>query len=60
MIKTTQSRLSELTAAVQSMHSYDVCEVIAVPVAGGSATYLQWVEDTVKEQPPKKTCCGSK
>lgn len=62
MIKTTRKRLDALTAAVQKIHTYDVCEVVAVPVAGGSSTYLQWVKDTVKEDPrpkdaPKKSCC---
>lgn len=57
IIKTTHARLPDLTTAVQKLHTYDECEVVAVPVAGGSATYLQWVEDTVKQLPPKKACC---
>lgn len=54
MIKTTQSRLSSLTSAVQKLHSYDEAEVVAVQITGGSASYMQWVEDTVREQPTKK------
>lgn len=50
MIKTTQARLPELTSAVQQLHTYDECEVVAVPVAGGSDTYLRWVEDTVSHR----------
>lgn len=58
MIKTTQARLPELTSAVQKLHTYDECEVVAVPVVGGAATYLRWVEACVnhskKEKPAQK------
>lgn len=30
MIKTTQQRVAELTLAVQQLHTYEECEVIAV------------------------------
>eukprot|EP00892_Ulva_mutabilis_P007731 jgi/Ulvmu1/532/UM001_0540.1 len=47
MIKTTQQRLSELTLAVQQLHTYEECEVIAVPIVGGSDSYVQWIGDQV-------------
>lgn len=48
IIKTTDERLGELTAKIESMHSYEVPEVIALPVEGGSAKYLKWVEEETK------------
>jgi periplasmic divalent cation tolerance protein len=48
MIKSTQNKISALTAAVQKLHTYDECEVIAVPVIGGSSSYIQWVESSVR------------
>lgn len=45
MIKTGQSRLAELSAALVSLHPYDVPELVAVPVSGGFEPYLQWVKD---------------
>ena len=50
MIKSTQIALPELTKAVQQAHSYDECEVIAVPIVGGSKSYIDWVADSVKLQ----------
>lgn len=50
MIKSTQSALPALTKAVQREHSYDECEVIAVPVVGGSQTYIDWVAKSVRNE----------
>lgn len=43
LAKTTRARLSELTAWIAEHHAYDVPEVIATPVVGGSDAYLRWV-----------------
>lgn len=51
MIKSTQAALPALTKAVQSEHSYDECEVIAVPVVGGSQSYIDWVAQSVASKP---------
>jgi len=49
-IKTTASRYAELQAAIQSLHPYQVPEIIAIPVSHGSEPYLAWViEETKKE-----------
>lgn len=48
MIKSTRAAVPQLTTAVQTEHSYDECEVIAVPVVGGSDTYLDWVRQAVR------------
>lgn len=45
IIKTTRERLAQLTAKIESMHSYSVPEVVALPIEGGSAKYLKWVEE---------------
>lgn len=47
MVKSTQAALPKLTTAVQKAHSYDECEVIAMPVVGGSKSYIDWVASTV-------------
>lgn len=43
IIKTRASLLSEIVALVNQIHSYDVPEIIALPVVGGSQDYLEWV-----------------
>jgi hypothetical protein len=35
--------LDELVRRVQALHSYDVPEIIALPLAGGSEPYLRWL-----------------
>jgi periplasmic divalent cation tolerance protein len=47
IIKTTAGRLANLTARIEVLHPYEVPEVIAIPVAGGSERYLGWVGQTV-------------
>ncbi len=43
--KTTAERYDELEAAIGELHSYDVPEILAVPVVRGSAAYLRWLGD---------------
>lgn len=44
IIKTT--RYPELELAIRELHSYEVPEVLALPVAAGSVDYLKWVEES--------------
>jgi periplasmic divalent cation tolerance protein len=46
--KTTTDRLEPLTDYIKANHSYDVPEVIALPVIGGNADYLKWVTDETR------------
>ena len=45
VVKTRRARLAALTRRVQTLHPYTVPEIIAIPLAGGSASYLSWVGD---------------
>ena len=47
LIKTTEARFDELQLAIARLSSYDVPEVIAVPVRKGSKAYLDWLVDSV-------------
>lgn len=49
LIKTRASLVPEVTNRVKEMHPYDECEVVAVPVVGGSGSYLQWVKGCTKD-----------
>lgn len=48
IIKTKTTLLQPLTAAVKELHPYDEPEVVAVPVLGGSPSYLAWVADSTR------------
>lgn len=43
LMKTTQVRYAELENAIRAMHSYDVPEIVAMPVTAGWHPYLDWV-----------------
>lgn len=45
VVKTTVERYDELEAAVRHAHTYDVPEILAVPVVKGSQPYLRWVDE---------------
>jgi periplasmic divalent cation tolerance protein len=45
LIKTSRKRLAKLQAAVERLHSYDVPEFIALPIAAGSPAYLSWLDE---------------
>jgi len=47
--KTRQARLEALTARVKALHSYDVPEIIALPIIGGLPAYLDWVQHETQE-----------
>jgi periplasmic divalent cation tolerance protein len=49
LIKTSGDRLEALTARLQTLHPYELPEVIAVEAAGGLAPYLAWVAEQTRE-----------
>ena len=48
MMKTRRGKLEDVKRIVKEVHEYDVPEVIAVEVKGGSDEYLNWVRDETK------------
>ena len=44
VIKTRSDRCQALADRVQHLHPYDLPEVLALPVSGGSVPYLEWVQ----------------
>lgn len=47
IVKTEREVLDNLVQRVQALHSYDVPEVIALPLVGGSEAYLHWISGQV-------------
>jgi periplasmic divalent cation tolerance protein len=48
LLKTSANRLEELEREVKRLHSYDVPELIALPIGAGSREYLAWVNESLK------------
>ena len=49
VIKTIEGSLPALTRWLEENHPYDVPEVIAIPIIGGSSAYLDWVHDACSQ-----------
>lgn len=47
VLKTTRRRFGAVEKTVKQLHSYDVPEVIVVPIAAGSRKYLRWIGECV-------------
>jgi periplasmic divalent cation tolerance protein len=45
--KSRRDVLDVLVQRVQALHSYDLPEVIALPLVGGSQDYLRWIDQEV-------------
>ena len=43
LAKTTSDKFEELEREVRALHSYEMPEIIAVPVTHGSGPYLEWL-----------------
>jgi periplasmic divalent cation tolerance protein len=48
LIKTDISQFSTLEAKVRELHSYEVPEIIALPILAGSQPYLNWISAAIK------------
>ncbi|HXP68987.1 MAG TPA: divalent-cation tolerance protein CutA [Candidatus Dormibacteraeota bacterium] len=47
VIKTSRRRFPALQAAIKRLHSYEVPEIIALPIAAGSRAYLLWLAESL-------------
>jgi len=43
IVKTKASLVDEIVRLVTEIHSYDVPEIIALPIMGGNRDYLEWI-----------------
>lgn len=50
IIKSSRARFPALQEAVKRLHSYEIPEIIAVPIEKGSQDYLAWLTDSVRSK----------
>lgn len=46
LLKARAADVEALAARVRALHSYEVPEVVALPIDGGSAPYLAWLAES--------------
>jgi periplasmic divalent cation tolerance protein len=44
-VKTSRQNLAAIQNALRELHRYEVPELIATPIVGGSETYLKWLAE---------------
>lgn len=49
MVKTRRALFAEVEAAIRELHSYECPEIVAVPIVEGSAAYLAWLSEQLRE-----------
>lgn len=49
IIKSEKAKLRAIIKLVRAMHSYQVPEIIAIPIAGGYKPYLRWINDSIRQ-----------
>jgi len=49
LIKTRAERFAAVESRVKALHSYQVPEVIALPIVAGAEGYLRWLQENVSE-----------
>ena len=48
LVKTRASLLSKIVSLVKDVHSYEVPEIIALPITGGSEESLKWLDNACR------------
>lgn len=50
VIKTSKERFSQINDLLDQQHPYDVPELLALDVAQGSTSYIEWLANTLNEK----------
>jgi periplasmic divalent cation tolerance protein len=53
IIKTQASGYPAVEAAIRELHTYQVPEIVAVPIVAGSAEYLAWLRQETCDASPR-------
>jgi periplasmic divalent cation tolerance protein len=48
IIKSKQEKLPKIIKLVKSLHSYEVPEIIAIPIIAGDKPYLRWIDAALR------------
>jgi periplasmic divalent cation tolerance protein len=49
LIKSRQTLFRKVVKRIQELHSYEVPEIIALPVSDGSTEYLEWIGSATRK-----------
>jgi periplasmic divalent cation tolerance protein len=49
LVKTAADRAEAALSAIRRIHPYDLPEILVLPVAGGLAEYMDWIDAQTRE-----------
>ena len=49
IVKTERRLFAEVSRAIRELHSYEVPEILALPIADGDGDYLQWLGGCLRD-----------
>lgn len=55
IVKSRASLLDDIIKLVKEAHSYEVPEIVAIPIAGGNQDYLNWIKEVTINEKVHKT-----
>ncbi len=50
LIKTVEKMVDQIKLTISQLHSYQVPEIIAIPITCGTTSYLKWIAEEVGEK----------
>jgi periplasmic divalent cation tolerance protein len=48
LLKTRRTLFGRVASEIKKMHSYEVPEIVAIPIVDGSNKYLKWIDEVTK------------
>jgi len=55
LIKTSRDLYTELERAIREVHPYETPEIVAAPIVQGSADYMAWLHENLREGNAEET-----
>lgn len=49
IVKSGKPKLAKIIRLVKSLHSYQVPEIIALPILAGNKDYLRWIDESIRK-----------
>ena len=49
IVKSVKIKLTKIIRLVKSLHSYQVPEIIALPILAGNKDYLRWIDESIRK-----------
>lgn len=48
IVKSRKEKFNSIVKLVKSLHSYEVPEIIAIPIVSGFKPYLKWIDESLR------------